>query len=124
MTGREKLDKYITETYGVIVEFPWIKYSDYGVYRHSDNSKWFAVIMDIPKSKIGFPSEEIIEVVNLKCDPILIGSLLKDDGIYPGYHMNKAHWITVVLDGAVDDEKLKWLLNISFCLTGKPKKKR
>lgn len=123
MLDRENLDKYIAETYGAKAEFPWLKYSSHAVYRHSDNKKWFALIMDIPKSKLGLPGDEIAVVMNLKCDPILIGSLLNDEGVFSGYHMNKAYWITVLLDGTVDDEKLKWLLDISFQLTKKSKRK-
>ncbi len=123
MLDRKNLDKYITETYGTVAEFPWMKYSDHAVYRHSSNNKWFALIMDIPKSRLGLESDDIVNVVNLKNDPIMIGSLQKDDGIFPGYHMNKSYWITVLLDGTVDDEKLKWLLDISFQLTNKSKQK-
>lgn len=70
--------------------------------------------MDIPKSKIGLPSDDIISVVNLKSDPIMVGSLLRENGFYPAYHMTKSSWISVVLDGSADDEKIKMLLDISF----------
>ncbi len=122
MSGRQFLDKHITETYGVIAEYPWANAPSYGVYRHIHNKKWFAVIMDIPASKLGFISDETISIVNIKSDPILIGSLHKDDGIYPAYHMNKSHWISVLLDGTVDEEKIKWLTEISFSLTKSKKK--
>lgn len=79
--------------------------------------------MDIPKSKFGFPDNKNISVVNLKCDPLLIGSIVKEDGIFPAYHMNKAYWVSVWLDGTVEREKLEWLLNLSFDLTKKPLKK-
>ena len=65
----------------------------------------FAVIIEIPKSKIGFNSDELINVVNLKCDPLLIGSLLIDEGIHKGYHMNKNYCITIQLNGSVDEKK-------------------
>ena len=57
-----------------------------------------------------------MDVVNFKCDPILIDSLRNEDGFFPAYHMNKEHWITVSLDD-VCDEKIKMLLDISFELT-------
>ncbi len=75
--------------------------------------------MDISKRKLGIRSDEITDVMNVKCDPILIGSLLKDNGIYPAYHMNKAYWITIMLDGSIDDDKIKWLIDMSFELTKK-----
>ena len=116
MLSRENLDKYISETYGVTAEFPWIQYPGFAVYRHGNNKKWFAVVMNLPGSKFGLP-DETVDAVNLKCDPIMTGSLHKEKGIYPGYHMNKSYWISVLLDGSVDDEKLKWLLDISYDLT-------
>lgn len=117
MLSRENLDKFILEAYGVAAEFPWIQYPGFAVYRHSGNKKWFAVVMNLPMSKFGLTDDKMVDVVNLKCDPIMIGSLRKENGIYPAYHMNKSYWISVLLDGTVDDEKMKWLLDISFDLT-------
>ncbi len=117
MLCREDLDKYISETYGVTAEFPWIQYPGFAVYRHAGNKKWFAVVMNLPRSKFSLSDDETVDVVNLKCDPIMTGSLHMEKGIYPGYHMNKSYWVSVFLDGTVDDEKLKWLLDISFDLT-------
>lgn len=121
--NREKLDKYIKRIYSVSAEYPWLSAPSFAVYRHGNNKKWFAVIMEIPKNKLGMEEEGHINVVNLKSDPLLIGSLILDKGIYPAYHMNKNHWITVCLDGSVEEEKIMWLLNLSFDLTGKRKMK-
>ena len=67
----------------------------------------------------------MIDVVNLKCDPVLIGSLRMEKGIFPDYHMSKDKWISVALDGSVDDEKIKMLLDMSYELTElKTKRKR
>ncbi len=124
MLDRINFDKYITEIYGTAAEYPWVSAPSFAVYRHNSNKKWFAVIMDIPKSKLGLEEEGIVSVVNLKCDPLLIGSLINDEGIFPAYHMNKSYWVSVALDGSADDEKIKWLLNLSFDLTNKTPKKR
>ena len=121
---REKLDKCIKEIYDVGAEFPWLSAPSFAVYRHQTNNKWFAVIMEIPKNKIGIEEEGNINVVNLKSDPLLIGSLILDKGIHPAYHMNKNHWITVQLDGSVEEEKIKWLLALSFELTNKKSNKK
>ncbi len=122
--NRKELDKYIEEVYGVIGEFPWNSAPTFAVYRHKSNNKWFAVIMEIPKIKIGIPEEGNVQVVNLKCEPLLIGSVILDEGIHPAYHMNKNHWISVRLDGSVEREKLEWLLGLSYDLTDKKVKKR
>lgn len=124
MFNRENLDKYISEVYGVTAEFPWIQYPGFAVYRHGSNKKWFAVVMNLPMSKFGLSDDKTVDVVNLKCDPIMTGSLHKGNGIFPAYHMNKSYWISVLLDGSVDDERLKWLLDISFDLTNSKLKKQ
>ena len=80
--------------------------------------------MDIEKSKLGLCSDEIIDVVNLKCDPALIGSVRNENGIFPAYHMNKSHWISVSLDGSTDDETVRWLLALSFDMTSVKIRKR
>ncbi len=121
--NRESLDKYILHKFSVMAEFPWVSAPTYAVYRHQRNNKWFAVVMEIPKNKIGIEEDGNINVVNLKSDPLLIGSLILDNGIYPAYHMNKNHWVTVCLDGSVEEEKIKWLLDLSFELTDTKKKK-
>lgn len=117
--NRTELTEYIADIYGAEAEYPWIKYSDYAVFRHANNKKWFAVIMDIPKSKLGLPDDEMICIMNLKCDPILTGSLRNEKGFFPAYHMNKTNWISVALDGSVDSDKIKWLLDLSFELTAR-----
>ena len=77
------------------------------------------MIMDIPKSRLGLGAQDIIDVVNLKCDPLLIGSLRMEQGFYPAYHMNKENWITVALDGSVPGDKIKMLVDMSYELTMK-----
>ena len=114
---RDFLNKYIKELYGVVAEFPWVSQPSYAVYRHKNNNKWFAVIMQLTKNKIGLEDNGFVNVVNLKCEPQLIGSLILEVGIHKGYHMNKNYWITVCLDGSVDEDKIKWLLDMSFDLT-------
>lgn len=115
--NRGQLLKYISEYYSVDEEHPWEKYPDNTVFRHQNNKKWFALIMSVSKSKLGAIGTEMIDILNVKCDPIMIGSLRKEKGFFPAYHMNKTNWITVALDGSVSDEKVKCLLDISFDLT-------
>ncbi len=122
--NREVLEKFIAAAYHADAEFPWVKYPSYMVFRHSDNQKWFALIMDVPKEKLGLSEKGILDILNVKCDPIMIGSLRTEPGIYPAYHMNKESWVSVALDGSVNDEKIKMLLDISFELTAPKIKKR
>ena len=71
---RSELELFIMETYNAEADYPWLKYPNYEVFRHCYNRKWFALIMDVPKNKLGLQGEEVLEVVNFKCDPILIDS--------------------------------------------------
>lgn len=112
---RQEFETYILKTYGVEADYPWQDKSN-AVFRHNAGKKWFALVMNIPVSRLGKRSDEIAAVVNLKCAPLLISSFLKDKGIYPAYHMNKAHWISVLLK-EVDSDELKALLDMSYTLT-------
>lgn len=120
---RENIEKYMLETYGCAPDYPWLKYPGYAVYRHSDNRKWFAVVMDLSKRKLGIQKDEIVDAMNVKCDPVFLGSLLGQKGIFPAYHMNKCYWLTIALDGSVEKEQIKFLIDMSFDLTKKSKKK-
>ena len=73
--------------------------------------------MDLQKSKLGLSSTEMISIVNLKCSPLIMGSLTAQKGIFPAYHMNKEHWITAALDGSVPDDELKMLVSLSYDAT-------
>lgn len=118
---RKETEKFISSTYNATAEYPWLKYPDYEVFRHSENNKWFALIMDVPKSVFGC-GEGVFDILNVKCDPVMIGAFLSETGFFPAYHMSKSNWISVALDGSVDDEKIKMLIDISFRLTA-PKTK-
>lgn len=124
---RKNILKYVKDTYSVDPDYPWEDSKNFAVLRHTDNKKWFGLIMDINPEKLGlkdYKSDEIIDVINLKCDPLMIGSLVKDNGIFPAYHMNKNYWITVLLDGSLLMGKACALLDMSFELTAKKIKKR
>lgn len=69
------------------------------------------------RSKLGIAELGKIDFINLKNDPNLITSLRREPGILPAYHMNKEHWLTALLDGSVDTELLKALIETSFEMT-------
>ena len=76
----------------------------------------------VSRRKFGFDSDEVIDVVNLKLPTEMFGSFGEADGVYPAYHMNKLHWISVLLPDASDDV-VQFLVNVSFEAT-KDKQKR
>jgi len=122
---RADLEQYILETYPAEADRPWAKYPNYQVFRHSAGGKWFALVMDVPKRKLGLSEDGALDVVNVKCGPVMIGELLAEPGFFPAYHMNKDGWLTAALDGSIPEEKLKFLLDRSFDLTKeKPRRKK
>ena len=62
---------------------------------------------------------------NAKCDPDEALELREEypENILPGYHMNKKHWNTIVLDGRIKKALLQKLINDSYGLVAKNKKK-
>lgn len=112
------------DNYGIEYDCPFYEDYDSWVFRHPDNKKWFALLMTIPKSKLGFESNANIDVVNLKCAPEIMDNLWEIRGVFPAYHMSKKHWLTLCLDGSCDDETIKFVTNISYTLTKKKMKKQ
>ena len=115
--------KYVLDTYGIRPDYPWDNYKDAGVLRHSENRKWFGLVMSVSGDKLGLKGSGTVNILNLKCDPITGGSAKLNKGILPAYHMSKSNWISIVLDGSVDREFAEMLIDISFDLTA-PKIKR
>lgn len=105
--------KHCFEFYGISPDYPFNDDFDTAVLRHPSNGKWFALVMKISRSKLGLDSDEMIWVINLKQPLEMIGAFSKSDGVYPAYHMNKLHWISVVLDDAAD-ETVKLLTDLSY----------
>ena len=112
--NREDLNRMICNIYSAQPEYLWKSAPSFAVYRHDSNKKWFAIIMDISKQKLGFSEDESVSVVNIKVDPSLVGTLLENEGIFPAYHMNKRHWVTVLLDENATFEKIGWLIEMSY----------
>ncbi len=111
------------ERYGSEGEYLFGKFPGFAVLRHP-NGKWYGVIMDLHRSKLGLSGEGMVDVLNVKCDPLMSGSLQLQPGIFPGYHMNKGNWITVLLDGTVELEQIGILLDISYDIVGRKGKRK
>ena len=121
---RKKVFDYIKKKYKASPEYPWKRFPNYAVFRHDDNNKWFALVADVEASKLGRPGEEMLDVINLKIDDMLFRDMIiHDEGIMPAYHMNKMHWISVLLDGTVPENMVLDLIDMSFMATASGKKK-
>ena len=108
-----RITELINDKYKVMPEFLWDSDPGFGVFRNKDNNKWFGIIMNIPKNKITSDSKEIIEVINLKLDEE-VNYYLKQNGIYPAYHMTKKNWVSIILDDTLKDNELMLLIDKSM----------
>lgn len=79
--------------------------------------------MKVSRRKFGFDSDEVFDVVNLKLPVEMFSSFGAADGVYPAYHMNKLHWISVLLPDTPDDV-VRFLVNVSFEATKDKRKHR
>ena len=120
---KQQLLEYCFNTYGTSPDYPFDDWMDSAVFRHADNRKWYAIMMKVSRSKFGFDSDEVVDVVNLKLPTEMFGSFGADDGVYPAYHMNKLHWVSVLLQDAPDDV-VRFLANVSFETTKQKAKKK
>lgn len=120
---RQAFLNYCLDTYGTAADYPFDEDFETAVFRHTDNRKWYAIMMRVSRRKFGPDSDEIVDVVNLKLPIEMFGSFDASDGVYPAYHMNKLHWISVLLPDA-KDELIDLLVNASYEATKNKKKRR
>lgn len=114
---RQDLIRYVAETYSAEPEFPFPRDNVSCVFRHAGNRKWFALLMQVPFRTLGLHGEGVADILNIKCDPVLIGSLRGKPGFLPAYHMNKDKWLTLLPDAIPDQEEITGLLALSYDLT-------
>ena len=131
MMNRQDIFDWCKKTYKISPDYPWS--DDNAVLRHKDNRKWFGVVLSVRSDRLPLAgstapgctydeSFQYIDILNVKCDPLMIGSFLTKSGYFPAYHMNKDKWISILLDGPEPDDEIKMLLDISFEMT-RPKRR-
>lgn len=115
----------IRKEWGVEPSFPWERDPGSGTFSCRENGRWFGVLLPVAFGKLRAPEEsagpardreELVEVINLKGDPDRIPELTKTRGIYPAWHMNKTHWISVILDDTLTDDQVMELIRESHRL--------
>lgn len=111
--------RYVSDTYGDELEYLWQKFPDNAVVRRADNKKWYAAFLTVTKNKLGKAGAEAVEIIDLRMRPEDIERVVDGKKILPGYHMNKKHWITICLDGSVENEEICALLDESYRLADK-----
>jgi predicted DNA-binding protein (MmcQ/YjbR family) len=99
----EQLHSYLNDKPGAVVDFPF----DQVTLVFKVGGKMFALLS---------LNEQPLRM-NLKCDPDKVEAL-RDCfvSIIPGYHMNKRHWNTLILDGSLPEDLILSLVNDSYAL--------
>ncbi len=116
---KQKVVEYIRGVFDVEPDFPFDD-SETVVFRNRRNKKWFGIIIcNLSKNRLGLNGEERVDILNLKCDPLFSFVVVDKKRIFPAYHMNKTHWISVLLDGSVPLEELAPLIHDSYDLIQK-----
>lgn len=123
--NRFDIMNYISERYDVEPQYLWDTYPDYAVFRHPGNGKWFAVIMNVDTTSVDIKQEGPRSMVNsTECDLLVIKADPEDVDFYkyqagygPAYHMNKKHWLSILLSGPADDEDVMAFVDQSYALT-------
>ena len=120
---RQLFLKYCFNIHGASPDYPFEGDFETAVFRHSGSRKWYAIVMRVSRRKFGFDDDEVIDIVNLKLPTEMFGSFGASDGVYPAYHMNKLHWVSVLLPDSPDDI-VRFLVTVSFEATKSKSKKK
>lgn len=115
----KRLTEYVREKYGRELEFLWDKFEGNAVWRRGDTNKWFAAVLTVSRRKLGLNSDEIVEIIDLRLPPEEMEQLVDGKRYFGGWHMNKKHWYTIILDGSVSFEELCRRVDVSYSLAVK-----
>ena len=109
--NRKEIINYINKTYKVKPEYLFS--DDTVVFRRKSSNKWFGIIMNIKGDKVGIKPDTNIDVLNVKLDPDFVAMIKNTKGFSPAYHMNKTHWVSIIID-KVKDTKIMDLIKMSY----------
>ena len=110
---------WIKTQFGAEPDYPWPDDAPWSFVFRCPNEKWFALVMRIKYRQLGLTSDDEVWVVNMKACQDKIPNLIDKKSIFPAWHMNKKHWITVLLTAATDFNKLCELTQKSWELVTK-----
>jgi len=125
MISRERIFRYVKKKYGVEPDYPLPTAPSFPVLRHTDNRKWFALIMDVPKEKLGLQGIDRVDIINVKLgDPLLVDLIIHQEGYFKGYHIRGGNWVSILLDGTVPFKDVCRMVDESFLTTASKQKKQ
>lgn len=122
---RNEIFRYVKSKYNVEPDYPFSTAPSYPVLRHGDTRKWFALIMDIPREKLGLKGAEPVDIVNVKLgDPMLVAMLVQQPGYFYGYHIARSSWVSILLDGTVPFAEICQWIDESYAVTASKGKRK
>ena len=112
---REEVFSYVHRKYGSDIEYLWRRYPNYAVFRHKDNLKWYGLVMDIPRYKLGLRGSDVVDVLNIKTDSTQLADILRQrEGCFTAYHTAGPKWISILLDGTVPMDEICGWIDMSY----------
>ncbi len=112
-TGLDIMD-YIQKTYAVDPEHLFDDLPSCAVFRKEKSRRWFAILQTIDYRKTGIERDGKVEILNVKDTPENVQKYVDKISCFPGYHMNKKHWLTIPLDGRLPVEEIVKHLDVSY----------
>ncbi len=112
---RERIIEHVMNEMGDEPEYLWPKFPDDSIIRRKDNKKWYCLFMKLEAKKLGLEGSKTYDVLDLRGNQERIGSI-DYEVMFPGYHMNKKHWFTIILDDGMKDSDIVSLVNESYLL--------
>lgn len=110
---------YVRQKYGDEPEYLWETTPENAVWRRKDNRKWYGALLTVKGSRLGLNGDGTVEIIDLRAAAENLPSVIDGKRFFAGYHMNKKHWITALLDGTVPPEELYRLIDESYLLAAK-----
>ena len=120
----QEIFEYIKKTYNASPEYLWKKFPNHCVFRNSKSKKWFVLFGEVKNKSLGINSDGNSFLLDIKLDKFEVEMLKNQQGFLPAYHMNKQSWITILLNGEVPLGIIEELIDKSFSLSKKNKKKQ
>lgn len=113
----QNIIEYVRKTYGDELEFLWDKYPRNAIFRHQENKKWYGAMLSVSKRKLGISSDEIVEILDLRNSFEKVEKIVDHKKYYPGWHMNKKYWYTIILDGSISLKDIYRCIDESYQMT-------
>ena len=84
----------------------------------NEKNKWYALFLDVEYNKLNKNTDITtkVKILNVKYPTDKILEIIDNKNIFLAYHMNKKHWISIVLDKNIKLETIKELIDISYSL--------